>query len=193
MRAKTQLRGRMKALRGGHGAEARKVRSAKIVQALENLPEVKQARGIALFWPLLEKGEVDLRPLYETLKAAGVRTYFPFMDPVGSGKWSTGFRQISDPSELGLFGGKFFQPGSEAPLAKRGDVDVVLVPALAADARGHRLGYGAGYYDATLGDVCPPAKSVVVIYDFGLMAELPVEDHDCACDVVVTDTRVLRV
>jgi len=67
------------------------------------------------------------------------------------------------------------------------------VPALAVASSGHRLGYGSGFYDATLPDFCPPALSIVVAYDFQLLAELPVSAHDIACDIVVTDARLLRV
>lgn len=193
VRAKAQLRGRMKALRTGHSPRVRSSRSERIVQALLGLSELKGASGVALFWPMLELGEVDLRVLDEELRKRNVKTYYPFMDPRGPRQWTTGFRRVQDPAELGFFGGKFRQPGPSASEAKAGDVDVVLVPALAADTRGHRLGYGSGFYDATLGDLCPPALSIVVVYDFGLMAELPVESHDRACDLVVTDERMLRV
>jgi 5-formyltetrahydrofolate cyclo-ligase len=64
------------------------------------------------------------------------------------------------------------------------------VPALAATPDGHRLGYGKGFYDATLPDVCPPALAIAVVYSFQLLAELPVESHDHRCDLVATDAQV---
>ncbi len=67
-----------------------------------------------------------------------------------------------------------------------------MVPALAVTDTDHRLGYGRGFYDVTLPDFCPPALSVVVAFDFQLLAELPVLEHDVACEVVVTDARVIR-
>ena len=51
--------------------------------------------------------------------------------------------------------------------------DVVVVPALAVAADGHRVGYGIGFYDATLPDVCPPAAAVMVAFGFQLLAEVP--------------------
>jgi 5-formyltetrahydrofolate cyclo-ligase len=70
---------------------------------------------------------------------------------------------------------------------------LVVVPALAVAATGHRLGYGGGFYDAMLPDFCPPAIAVVVAFDFQLVAELPAEPHDVQCGVIVTDARTLRV
>lgn len=154
-------------------------------------PWLSQAKSVALFWPLLDRGEVDLRSLDHSLRKSGARIYYPFLDPTATG-FRTGFRQSFDAGDLLLRGGKFAEPPADSPIANRGDIDVVLVPALAADGRGHRIGYGAGYYDATLGDVAPPAATAIVLYDFQLLAELPAQEHDIACDWLVTDRRVYR-
>jgi 5-formyltetrahydrofolate cyclo-ligase len=67
------------------------------------------------------------------------------------------------------------------------------VPALAVSPDGHRLGYGAGFYDATLPDFRPPGTAIAVVFDFQVLVELPVLSHDVACDVIVTDRRSLVV
>jgi 5-formyltetrahydrofolate cyclo-ligase len=159
---------------------------------LEAHPQVKSAQGVALFWPIVERGEVDLRALDFVLRARGVRVYYPVMEPSARG-FSTGFRLSEDVAELDERGGTFAAPPPSAPMAARGDIDVVIVPALAADVRGHRVGYGKGYYDATLPDVCPPASSILVVFDFQLEGELPSEDHDQPVDFVVTEKRSLTV
>lgn len=189
-RAKKQLRSRLKAVRRGFPAGALRARSEQIGAALLALPEVQRARAVALFWPMIERGEVDLRPVFHELRARDVRTFFPFMEPSETG-YRTGFRAVEAEGDLEERGRGFVEPPL-AQSAARGEIDVVIVPALAADSRGFRIGYGAGYYDATLGDICPPAVSVVVCYDFELMAELPVESHDVRCDVIATDGRTIR-
>lgn len=189
-RAKKQIRSRSKAVRLGLPEAARSARSERIVRSLAELDVVRAARGVALFWPMVDRGEVDLRPLLGILRSRGVSTFFPFMEAQERG-FSTGFREVQGENELSERGRGFVEP-TEGPAAVRGQIDVVVVPALAVDSRGYRVGYGAGYYDATLGDVCPPAVSVVVCYDFELLAELPVESHDIRCDLVVTDGRTLR-
>jgi 5-formyltetrahydrofolate cyclo-ligase len=113
------------------------------------------------------------------------------MDPLPQGGFRTGFRLTQAVSDLCDRGRKFVEPDPEAPIAAAGDVDFVLVPALAADARGHRIGYGAGYYDATLGDLCPPAQAWIVVFEFQLLAELPIEKHDLACCRLFTEKRSL--
>jgi len=191
-RAKKQLRQRLKVLRSGHPRSALARRSAAIALSLEQLPEIQQARAVALFHPMVERGEVDLRPWDELLRARGAKVYYPFMRPKPDGGYETGFALTTEASELAERGRGFLEPSPEAIVAARGDIDVVIVPALAADGRAHRLGYGAGYYDATLGDVAPPARTVIVVYDFQLLAEIPKEGHDIPCDLVVTDQRILR-
>jgi 5-formyltetrahydrofolate cyclo-ligase len=84
---------------------------------------------------------------------------------------------------------RFAEPNPSAPVATRGDLDLLVVPALGITLQGFRLGFGAGYYDSTLPDFCPPAKSICVGYDFQRLIELPIEAHDVACDAVVTDAE----
>jgi 5-formyltetrahydrofolate cyclo-ligase len=189
-RAKVQIRARMKALRQSYPKAALKARSAQVRNRLLELAPFQTARSVALFWPLLERGEVDLRDTLLSCLARGVKTYFPYQDRLEDGRTLTGFRQVLSESELTLRGSSFHEPPTERASAKPGDIDLVLVPALAADTFGHRIGYGAGYYDATLGDVVPPAVVVIVAFGFQMLAELPTEAHDVAADYVVTEERI---
>ncbi|NLE88891.1 MAG: 5-formyltetrahydrofolate cyclo-ligase [Myxococcales bacterium] len=191
-RAKRQIRQRMRATRQAYPSTAVAARSAKICERLLALPILAGAKAVASFAPLLERREVDLRPLDEALRHRGVALYYPFMDPTPTG-YRTGFRKVERPDDLVPRQQPFAEPPPDAPEARRGDIDVVLVPALAVAADGHRVGYGMGYYDATLPDVVPPAISVVVAFDFQLLTELPHEAHDRACDWVVTDAREIDV
>jgi 5-formyltetrahydrofolate cyclo-ligase len=70
-------------------------------------------------------------------------------------------------------------------------LDVVVVPCLMVEPRGHRLGYGGGWYDRTLPMVAPPAVSIAVAFDFQLSSEVPIEEGDVAVDRIVTETRAL--
>ena len=188
--ARRELRRRMRALRAALPKAAVAARSAAIVERLEGLEAFRSARSLALFWPMLDRNEVDLRAVDEHARGAGKRVYYPFMDPAGDG-FVTGFREVGDPAELAERGRGFLEPSPDAALAARGDLDLVVVPALAVAPDGHRLGYGAGFYDATLPDVCPPATSLAVAFSFQLLAEIPPGVHDVACDVVITDDRVV--
>ena len=180
----------MRALRKAYPEAALGERSARIVERVSKLGEYENARSIALFWPLSR--EVDLRALDALARSRGKRVYYPVMDPTEAG-FSTGFALSRDTGELATRSERFLEPPAEAPRAARGEIDLILVPALAVGANGHRLGYGRGFYDVTLPDFRPPAKSVVVAYEFQLLSELPEAAHDVASDCVVTDARTLTV
>lgn len=191
-RAKKQIRARMRAMRQAYPAQVIEEKSRAVVERLAALPPLSSARSVALFWAMQERREVDLQTLAERLLTQNKKLYYPFMDRSERG-FRTGFREVTSLTELAERGQKFAEPLPSAPEAQRGDVDVVIVPALAAAANGHRIGYGAGYYDATLPDVAPPATVVIVAFDFQLLAELPHEAHDRTGDWVVTEARSLQI
>ena len=74
-----------------------------------------------------------------------------------------------------------------------GEVDVMLVPALAFDRSGIRLGYGAGYYDRALAELRRHGRATVIglAYDEQVVDELPREAHDQPVDLIVTETRTI--
>jgi 5-formyltetrahydrofolate cyclo-ligase len=189
VKVKAELRKRMRAVRKTAPLEACAARSAKIVAALEAHAAMKAAQRVALFWPIVARHEVDLRPLDASLRARGVRVAYPAIDPDTN---EMTFRFVDDPGGLEEAGYGFAEPPNDAPAATRGDLDVVVVPALALDPTGHRIGYGAGYYDRTLPAFVPPAVALAVAFDYQLVAEVPTTPGDVAVGWVVTDQRVFE-
>ena len=82
--------------------------------------------------------------------------------------------------------GLFEPPPPWLPPSALGSVTTVLVPALAVDRRGVRLGRGAGFYDRSLGFRDPAARLIAVVRDDDLVDELPVEPHDVAMTHALT-------
>src|SRR3982751_2825390 len=76
-KVKAELRKRLRGLRKTTPADACAARSAKIVDALDAHPALANARSVALFWPIVERHEVDLRPLDARLRARGARIAYP--------------------------------------------------------------------------------------------------------------------
>lgn len=189
--AKKELRKRMRAVRAAHPSAALATRSAALVARALALPAFQQASGVALFFPMEDRKEVDLRELDRAARLAGKRVYYPFLEQQGDA-WMSGLRLTSSLSDLAPRGSRFSEPPRDAERAARADVDLLFVPSLAVAPSGHRLGYGAGFYDSLLPDVCPPGKAVVVAFDFQLLADLPALPHDVPCDFVLTDARVLE-
>lgn len=186
-RAKAALRKRARALRNAIPRDAALARSTAIAARIEALAFVTSARSVALFHPIEGRNEVDLTALSDRLRARGVRVAYPSIDP--DTRVMT-FRFVDDPGAMEERGLGFCEPEAEAEEATA--LDVIIVPALQIDGRGHRIGYGAGFYDRALPRFAPPARSVGVAFDFQLVAEVPDTPGDVTLSLIVTDSRVLE-
>jgi 5-formyltetrahydrofolate cyclo-ligase len=187
---KREIRDRMRARRASLSRPDRDRYSELICARIVVSRAFRESRSVALFWPLLRRGEVDVRPLDAQARADQKRVHYPYWDR-DDPSCEMGFRLVEDPAQLRDRGHGFFEPDPAGVVARSEDVDLVIVPALAVTSTGQRLGYGGGFYDTVLGRFCPPARSIVVAYEIQLLAELPTEPFDRACDAVVTNARVL--
>jgi len=190
VRVKQALRRRMAQVRRALPQAVRQERSQRIVELVSQHAGFLAARGVALFAPMHEQGEVDVSALFGPCREAGKRIYYPFMQDKGSGI-HTGFRQVRQEQELALRGHRFLEPDPTVPEATAEEIDFIVVPALAAAPTGHRIGSGSGFYDATLPDF-PGAKTCVVVFSFQMLAEVPVEPHDRRCDLVCSDEELFQ-
>ena len=82
------------------------------------------------------------------------------------------------------------EPQESAPLAKIGTDTLCIVPALAYDAQGNRLGYGGGFYDRFLSG--KEIFKLGITYEACLRTELPSENYDIAVDAVITEKNIIR-
>lgn len=127
--------------------------------------------------------EPDTGPLIAALARRGVEVLLPITLPDFSLDWAvhTGDHDLAD-ARYGLK-----EPtGARLGVAALADVDLVLVPALAVDARGRRLGQGAGCYDRALLHVSDRTRILAVVFDDERLTEaLPEEPHDRRVDGVL--------
>jgi 5-formyltetrahydrofolate cyclo-ligase len=184
---KRELRKRMRGVRNTLPATAVAQRSREIIARIEGSDLYQQARSVGLFWPIEGRNEVDLRPLLDRARGEGKLVALPATTEEGA---EICLRSLEGPGQLDLGPLGFEEPPPEAPLVPR--VDLLVVPALAVDPKGHRIGYGKGYYDRLLDRMEKPYTSLVVAYDFQLLVEVPVLEGDRAVEWVVTDRRMFR-
>jgi 5-formyltetrahydrofolate cyclo-ligase len=183
-RAKAELRKRLRALRHTTPASACAKRSERIVERLSALDVMTRATRIALFWPIEERHEVDLRALDTSLRARNAEIAYPSLDELNVMTFRTSTVSDLVDDDLGFRGAPRTAPEMSP--------EVIVVPAIALAADGHRLGYGAGFYDRALTQH-PSAIKIGVAYDFQLLVEVPSFPHDVAMNLVVTDARVIVV
>ncbi len=182
-------RERFRRLRGDLTDADRQRASRRIVRHVLALPEVAAAGTVHLFWPMVDRGEVDTRPLAEALAARGVRVALPAIVPGPGPRLAHRLFLGRDALVAGRRG--VLEPDPSAPDVDPAALDVVVVPGLAMGRDGSRLGYGGGYYDAFLAQT--PALRVGVVWAGALVQTLPTEPHDARLDVVVTEDGARRM
>jgi len=159
-------------------------RSYAVQQRLLQLADYRQARTVAFYSPV--HNEVSTVQLLRDALANRCSIVMPRVD--GN---ELVFLLISSLEDLapGSFGILEPKVGTEpVPLHR---IDMILLPGVAFDGRGHRLGYGKGFYDRALAAPGNRAKRVGMAYDFQLVEQLPVFGHDMQLDLLVTETQVL--
>ncbi len=184
-KVKAELRKRMRGLRRAAPAAACEARSEKIRERLLSLPRVEAARARARGSARGGRNVVDRGPREAALRAGGGASGGAAIDPDTRVMC---FRTVADPDALEERGFGFREPGLDRPELHA--PDVIVVPALAVAPSGHRLGYGAGYYDRALAD--SRAWTVAVLYDYQVLADLPTLPHDVPVAHVVTDARAFE-
>jgi 5-formyltetrahydrofolate cyclo-ligase len=184
-RAKQMMRGRFRSRRAGLPSTAVAQRSAALCERLLANKSIAAAKTIALFWPIARNNEVDLRTADAALRERGTAIAYPRIGEDGS----MSFRLVAIPGEMVEHPLGFLEPPEDAPRTET--LDVIVVPGLAFDPRGHRIGYGGGYYDRALPQHCPPAIAIGVAFDFQLAPDVPNTKGDVTVDLVITDARTM--
>ncbi len=184
---KDEIRARRRSVRRAMPHAARVARSEAICRRVAELPEWQRAKTVLLFISM--RTEVQTQELVALARAAGKRVAAPRMNETFDDLALVEWRTQDELEESGMM---FLQPPSGAPPVDASEVDFVLVPALAADARGHRIGYGKGFYDRLLPRLTG-ARRVGVVFEFEQVAEVPERPGDERVNVLVTDTQTLRV
>lgn len=183
---KAKLRAERLAARDAISAEHRIEKSMAMADAGGGLIDFLPGDEVSGFFPI--RSEVDVRPLMQRLKERGAKLSVP----VVIDKQTIVFRELLAGAPLVSSGFGTFGPGEDARVV---DPDVMLVPLAAFDRVGHRIGYGAGYYDraiSKLHDKGRRPRLIGVAFDCQEIDIIPAEDHDVAVDAILTESG-LRV
>lgn len=181
--AKRELRKSIQRVRRFVPSAARAASSDRIRARLRDEGVYEGVRAMASYAPIEGKGEVGTAGLHEDAAARGIVVAYPSLEEDGS----MVFRACSAlPTEERGHG--FAEPPVDAPIVAFEALDLVIVPGLAFDPTGHRIGYGAGYYDRAL-PRCTAARKVGVAFELQIVIEVPARPLDVPVDLVVTEKR----
>jgi 5-formyltetrahydrofolate cyclo-ligase len=182
------MRERVRVQRSARPA-AEQVRVADaLATVLLELPVVRRARCVAVYASL--PGEPGTEPVRRALRARGVEVLLPVVRPDLHLDWAL---DTGEPLTASSARGGPEPPGDRLGETAICRADVVLVPALAADGEGHRLGQGGGCYDRALPHARPDVPVLALLHDDEVLdaaaGPVPAEQHDRRVTGVVTPTR----
>lgn len=181
---KSLLRQAVLAARSALGPAARAENSRKILAHLSGLPVYQRAAIIHTYMSLPE--EVETHTLILSALAAGKRIVLPGVR-VGSPVLQHYFIRSLDDLRPGIF--KILEPDPKKCVpADPAAIDLILVPGIAFDLRGNRLGFGKGFYDRFL--MNQPAPCVGLAFAVQIVPHVPVEPWDVPVDALITETGV---
>ncbi|SHE36436.1 5-formyltetrahydrofolate cyclo-ligase [Fodinibius roseus] len=162
--------------------------SKKIVATLQQQQEFQSAKTIHCYVSINERREVNTRWLIKAMIKRGKQVVVPlthFKD-----KTLTHFELASfDDLVPRKWGG--LEPKPTDSLRRHpSELELVIVPMVGGDEQGHRIGYGAGFYDRFLKKtVCP---AIGLCFEQNIIPILPTDDHDVSLDKIITEERVIE-
>jgi 5-formyltetrahydrofolate cyclo-ligase len=184
--SKSDLRQKIRAALHKISPAARSAASAQLCARLTEQSFWKNAATILFFAPLPD--ELDVWPLLEQFLAAGKICALPFFDSVTQAYSARRVQNLTTDIAIGKFGVR--EPASGCPEIPLEKFDLILVPGVAFDWNGNRLGRGRGFYDRLLAKT--GGLKCGVGYDFQLIGKVPAEPHDAKVNFVVTPGRCLK-
>ncbi|MDB9440658.1 5-formyltetrahydrofolate cyclo-ligase [Sphaerospermopsis kisseleviana CS-549] len=178
---KTELRRSLLRKRQSMTVQDWQKKSDRISSQLQNSPLFTQATTILAYFSFRQ--EPDLSPLFTDSQRS-----WGFPRCVGE-SLSWHLWQPDDIPQTGNYG--ITEPHPEAPTIDPTEVDLILVPSVACDRQGYRLGYGGGYYDRLLSSpVWSKIPTIGVVFDFAYFHQLPFDNWDKCLQGVITESQI---
>jgi 5-formyltetrahydrofolate cyclo-ligase len=133
---------------------------------------------------------VDIRQILKRCKEATKEIVLPFFNSSANG---VQFYKVNDlNADLKTGPGNMLEPDPErCKLVNIGDIDIAIIPGIAFDEKGARLGDGSGRYDRFIPRLPATARKVAVALEEQITSSIPMESHDKYVDIIITDKRII--
>lgn len=187
MERKRELRRRLLAQRDALSAGEIAIRSAEAAARLFSLPEMGEAEVIMFFVSF--GSEIATTPMILRALAEGKRVAAPRAERASRMLLPYAVSDLQSDLSPGAYG--LLEPVPGRPLVPLDEIGVVIVPGVAWDEEGFRLGYGGGYYDRFLAQVKQAAR-IGLGFELQVCPRVPREPADLPVDVLVTEQTVRR-
>jgi 5-formyltetrahydrofolate cyclo-ligase len=164
--------------------EARWKKSRAIEEKLFALPEFKKAKAVCFFVSL--ETEVDTHGMIDRALMEGKKVLVPLTDMAARSLLLYEIKDRAGDLQRGTM--RIWEPDpAKTRKAEPKEIDVIVVPGLAFDAAGNRLGRGRGFYDRFLEKLGHNVPKIAIAFSFQKISEVPVGPHDVKIDKVLTD------
>lgn len=182
--AKQSLRQTMRYMRRQIHPEQAQDAAIHAAEKLLELDELDGVTTVALYTAV--DGELSTLEIARRLRQQGVSLVYP---RITQGQRTLSFCRVDDPSELvpGAYG--IPEPSATAEPVRLADVGLFVIPGLAFDRHGRRLGSGKGCYDASLARL--PAFRVGLAFQQQIVDQVPSTDHDLLMDALITESTII--
>ena len=185
---KKQMREAVLARRDAMLPSARAVASHAIIEKLCNLPTYQHAKVVLTYMGF--GSEIETRAFVERIHADGKIAVLPRVDRASR---SLILHAVLSLSELEASKWGIREPRADAPLVSINDIEFMLIPGVAFDRAGNRLGYGRGYYDKLLSGVDPELARVAAGFSCQIVDAVPVGPLDQKIDILITENEIINI
>ena len=160
----------------------------RIENQLFEFPNFMEAEMALLY--LNRAQEVDTRQILKRCKQAAKAIILPYFNSSANG---VQFFKVNDIiTDLKPGPGNVLEPAPDrCKLVKIGDIDIAIIPGIAFDEKGARLGDGSGRYDRFIPRLPATARKVAIALEEQITSSIPMESHDKYVDIIITDNRII--
>ncbi|SFU43861.1 5-formyltetrahydrofolate cyclo-ligase [Clostridium sp. DSM 8431] len=184
---KKTLRKEILKKRGNISKEERTVFDNIIKEKLEGMDFFNKANNIFIYVGF--GSEINTIDYINEFLKMGKRIFVPRTNEENKTMDAVEIKSLDSLVKSGKY--QILEPSKEIKAAEKSDLDLVILPGVAFDDKGGRVGYGAGYYDKYLKGLSEDIPKAALCYDFQLIDKVPMEEHDVRADYIITEKRFI--
>lgn len=185
--SKNEIRNHIRQQRRNQSPSIIQRKSKAIWESLSSLQEFNRAGTIAFYVPIAREGEVDTIPMIEESLSLDKRICVPRV----AKNFGLEFFEIRSMKDLneGNFG--ILEPAGGSKILPQA-IDMVIVPGIAFDKSGNRVGFGKGYYDKFLSKMEDETQIIALAFDFQIIDGIPSSKNDVRVHKIITEIRIIE-
>jgi 5-formyltetrahydrofolate cyclo-ligase len=185
---KKAIRASVLAARDALAADARAIASTRVCEAIIASTPYKNATTLLAYMSF--GTELSTENIIDHALARGKTLVLPRVDKAAQQLQLHRIRHL-DELDSGIWGIR--EPRMDAEIVMPNEIDFILVPGVAFDSAGFRIGYGKGFYDKLLSTVNPASTRLSAAFDCQIIDAVPNEAHDQRVDIIITPTQKILI